>query len=697
MIKHIDRYTGFVVDLIISILIILRGGLFIKKLSHGCTLDCADCCKFNVYIEDNKIIKIEGDKEHPYTKGFICKKGLSHLERLNHKKRIYKPMIKINEDWEEIEFEEAIKIMADKLRVYKSKFGSNSILYYEQYGNGSFLKSIGQIFMNFYGGSSLSKGGPCWSAGIAAQKLDFGDSRSHSLEDMINSKNIFVWGKNPANTTIHTMQMIRKAKAKGSKVIVIDPIETSTAKLADKYVRIKPNGDLALALAMGKIIIENNLYDEEYINLYVNGFEGYKEYLLSLNIEELIDECGIEISEINELVKMYCEKYSTILLGFGMQKYKNGGKTIRGIDALGAITGQIGFSGGGVNYANKVYSKILNTDPYNSEKYCNNRYFYTSEISEFIEKSSLGKTYYKDNIFINSKNNEGNEELNVPIKMAIITKSNLVNQFPNLNKLKESLSQVEFKVYFDMFMTDTAKECDLFIPVTSQLESEDLLFSSMMNPYLVYNEKLIEPREYLMDEYYFFMELAKKLEIKEYPYVTKKEYLEKVIEPLKIINSDISFEYLKNNYFTIHDKVAWEDKKFLSKSGKFEIITYNELNNKIYDSKTKGKLRLLTNHGRDSLSSQHFMEEEGIAIAYINENLSRKLNIYNKEIVYLKSENGQIKVKINLDNSIGDDIVMMFVGWWEKHGNPNFITDSGISDIGGQITYNETFVEIIKS
>lgn len=668
-----------------------------KKISHGCTLDCADCCKFNVYVKNDDIIKIEGDKEHPYTKGFICKKGLAHLKRLNHSKRIYKPLIKINDKWKEIEFDEAINIMVKKLSYYKSKFGSKSVLYYEQYGNGTVLKSIGEKFFNFYGGVSLSKGGPCWSAGIAAQKLDFGDSRSHSLEDMLNSKNIFVWGKNPANTTIHTMQMIKRAKKKGSKIIVIDPIETATAKLADKYIKIKANGDKALALAMGQIIIKNKLYDEKYIRLYVNGFEEYKSYILSLNIKDLSKECGVEIYTIEELVKLYCQKYSTILLGFGMQKYKNGGMTIRLIDALGAITGQIGFSGGGVNYANKVYPKILNTDPYDSEKFSNNRYYYTNEISEFIEKCNLGNTYYKNDIFINHEDNKGDYELNIPIKMAIITKSNLLNQLANINNLKRALSKVEFKVCFDMFITDTVKECDLFIPVTSQLESEDLLFSSMMNPYLVYNEKILEPQEKLMDEYYFFMEVAKRLKMSNYPIVTKKEYLEKVIYPLKNINSDISLEYLKNNYFTLHKDVAWSDKNFVNESGKFEIINCEEIK-KFEANKYKdiSKLRLLTNHGRDSLSSQHFMDDDGIAIAYINEKEAKRFNINNNEIIYLKSENGQIKVKINIDKSIGDNIIMMFVGWWERHGNPNFLTNSGISDIGGQITYNETFVEIIK-
>lgn len=664
-----------------------------KKLSHGCTLDCFDCCKFNVYVKDNSIVKIEGDKNHPYTKGFICKKGLAHLDRLNHKDRIYNPMIKKDNKWVEISFDEALNIMAEKLKEYREKFGSKSIMYYEQYGNGSILKSIGNIFLNMYGGASVSKGGPCWSAGIAAQKENFGDVRSHSLDDMLNSKNIFVWGKNPAFTTIHTMQMIRKAKANGSKIIVIDPIYTKTAEISDLYIRVKPGGDLALALAIGKIIIEKNLYDKEYIASYVLGFDDYKRYVESLELNNLLEISGVSIGDLENLVSLYTEKYSTLLLGYGMQKYKSGGNTIKAINTLGAITGQIGFSGGGVNYANKVYPSILNGDPYNSDSLGENRKFYTSDISDFIDYSIKGETYYKDGIFTKDiSNKEELESLDIPVKMAIITKSNLLNQLPNLNKLKSSMDNIEFKVCFDMFMTDTAKACDMFIPTTSTLESEDLIYSSMTNPYITYNEKALEPKNIYMDEYYFFMELAERMGIKEYPKVSKREYLTKIIEPLKDYYEDISLDKIKDEYITIHKSVAWEDKKFLTPSGKFEIslckdsLSYND----------KEKIRLLTNHGRDSLSSQHLMDVEGIANAYINERLALKKGIYDNEVVNLKSENGSIKVKINIDESVGDNIVMMYVGWWDKHGNPNMLTSSGISDIGGQITYNETFVDIEK-
>lgn len=660
-----------------------------KKISHGCTLDCADCCRFNIYTEDNKIIKIQGDKNHPYTKGFVCKKGLAHLDRLNHEKRIYKPLLKVNNKWQEISFQEAISIMADKLMYYREKYSSKSIFYYEQYGNGALLKSIGEVFFNFYGGVTKTKGGPCWSAGIAAQKLDFGDSRSHSLEDMLNSNNIFVWGKNPANTTIHTMQMIKKAKNSGKNIIVIDPIYTDTAKMADEYIRVKPGGDGALALAMGKIIVEKNLYDEEYINSYVQGFNEYEDYVKTLSLEKLSEKCGINKYKIEELAMLYADKYSTILLGYGIQKYKNGGNTIRAIDTLGAITGQIGYSGGGVNYANKVFPRVLNLDPFNSEEFVQDRYCYVSELSAFITSSIEGT----DNKYEKSvSKDKGNKEINIPIKMAIITKSNLLNQLADLNELKNAFSKIEFKVCFDMFITDTAEECDLFIPTTSTLESEDLLYSSMMNPYLVYNEKVVEPREKLMDEYYFFMELAKKINLGNYPYVSKKEYLNKVIEPLKDSFNDMNLDVIKDNYITLHKPVAWEDKKFLTPSGRIEISIYEE---EFSDIKVKN-FRLLTNHGRDSLSSQHLMDVEGKAKAYINEKMAKDIEVTDKSIVKLKSVNGSVEVELNIDNSIGDNIVMMYAGWWKKHGNPNYVTNSGVSDIGGQITYNETFVEIVN-
>ncbi|HEK8880312.1 TPA: molybdopterin-dependent oxidoreductase [Clostridioides difficile] len=779
----------------------------IKKLSHGCTLDCHDCCKFNVYTKGNNVVKIEGDKNHPYTKGFICKKGMAHLDRLNHKDRIKTPMLKVDGVWKEISFDKAIEIMAEKLTYYKEKYTSKSVMHYDQYGSGSVLKYIGDIFFNFYGGVSRHKGGPCWSAGMHAQKYDFGVAKSHAIEDMLNSKSIFVWGKNPAYTTIHTMQIIKKAKEKGIKIVVIDPIYTKTAQIADKYVQVNPGTDGALAIAMAKIIVEDKLYDEEYINSYVIGFEEYKKYLSSLELSFLIDECGVKENDIRELVDLYTNKYSSINVGYGLQKYKNGGNTIRAINALGAITGQIGFSGGGVNYANKVYPSVINSDPYNSQSYGEDREFYVSNISKFIEESlkntsnkvnyasdeldmALHKVNYisdeldttsnkvnyvsdeldmtsnkvnyvsdeldmtsnkvnyvldelditsnkvnyvsdeldmtsnkvnyvsdelditsnKTDYISNELYNLSNKSIkgNIPIKMAVITKSNMLNQLPDLVELERVFSKIEFKVCFDMFITDTATLCDMFIPCTNTLESEDIIYSSMTNPYITYNERAVKPAHKLMDEYYFFMELAKKMGLNDYPFVEKRTYLEKVIEPLKRFDKNLDIEKLKNNYFTIHNPVAWEDKKFETPSGKYELYSESIKNlgisptpvyisNKYKEIEDKNiSFRLLTNHHADTLFSQHFMDKKSIAQAYINRRMAKKVGIEDKDIVILRSKKAKINVQINIDDGVGNYIVKMYVGWWKKHGNPNSLTDTGISDFGGQVTYNESMVEIIR-
>ncbi|HHQ8779772.1 TPA: molybdopterin-dependent oxidoreductase, partial [Clostridioides difficile] len=603
-------------------------------------------------------------------------------------------------------------------------------------------------------------GGPCWSAGMHAQKYDFGIARSHAIEDMLNSKSIFVWGKNPAYTTIHTMQIIKKAKEKGIKIVVIDPIYTKTAQIADKYVQVNPGTDGALAIAMAKIIVEDKLYDEEYINSYVIGFEEYKKYLYSLELSFLIDECGVKENDIRELVDLYTNKYSSINVGYGLQKYKNGGNTIRAIDALSAITGQIGFSGGGVNYANKVYPSVINSDPYNSQSYGEDREFYVSNISEFIEeslKNTSNKVNYASNeldttsnkvnyvldelditsnkvnyvsdeldITSNKVNHVSNElgmasnkinyvsdelditsnktdyisnELynlsnksikdNIPIKMVVITKSNMLNQLPDLVELERVFSKIEFKVCFDMFMTDTATLCDLFIPCTNTLESEDIIYSSMTNPYITYNERAVKPVHKLMDEYYFFMELAKKMGLNDYPFVEKRTYLEKVIEPLKRFDENLDIEKLKNNYFTIHSPVAWEDKKFETPSGKYEL--YSErikslgisptpvyISNRYREIEDKNiSFRLLTNHHADTLFSQHFMDKKSIAQAYINQSMAKKVGIKDKDIVTLRSKKAKINVQINIDDGVGNHIVKMYVGWWKKHGNPNSLTDTG--------------------
>lgn len=643
--------------------------------SHGCTLDCFGCCKLNVLVKDNEVVKIEADKNHPYTKGIMCEKGRNHLKRLKDKDRLYYPMKKENGEWVNISFKEALDIIADKLKYYKEKYSSNSVMHYSESGSGSILKGIEDIFFNFYGGITKSDGGTCWSAGTKAQKYDFGYNKSHCIDDVLNAKNIILWSKNPANSHIQLLHRIKKAKEKGTKVVVIDPIYTDTAKIADIHIKINPSADAALAMAMTKIILEEKLQDTKFIKENVIGLNEYKAYLDTLDINYLCDECGVDINTVKKLTYLYAkEKYSTIYIGYGVQRYKNGGNAIRAIDALAAITGSIGKKGGGVNYSNKVYPNVLNLDPYNSYKYASKERCF--DLHQFCN-------YAKDNL-----------------KAIFVSKANPLNQWPNLNEFVKAFKSIEFKVCIDMFLTDTAKHCDLIIPCTNTLESEDLLYTSMSNPYIIYNEKCVEPKDKLMDEYYFFRELARKMGMEEYPYVSKKEYLTQIIKPLE--DRGITLEKIKNEYITIQENdVAWSDLIFETPSKKIEI--YSESAKKdnltpipVYINEKNSKLRLLTTHPKKSLMSQSFKDIDTIAIANISDSTAKKHNLNSGEVVILKSTNGEIDVQINISNKLLDNIVHMEIGWWEKSSNPNFLTISESSDMGKQIAYYDTFVEIKK-
>jgi len=651
-----------------------------KTIKHACTLDCWDRCSFKVHVDGDRVVKIEGDKYHPYTKGFICKKGGMHLDRLYSEERLRKPLFRTEDGFTEISFEQALDIMADKLKHYKGKYGSQSIFHFEQWATGGVSKCVEEIFFNFMGGITESKGDTCWGAGIKAQKYDFGNVKGHNLKDIHNSKLILVWGRNPHSTSVHLMALLQEAMKRNIKVVVIDPIRTETAKKADKFIRIRPSSDIALAMAMTRIIVEEGLDDKEFIVNYTYGFDAYKEYLLSLDMDSLVEATGLALEEIKSLAMEYASANpATIYPGYGLQRYRNGVNTIRAIDALAATCGYIGCEGGGVNYANRLYPDILDLDPYGSAKHSvNSRSFMLRDFSDALENLQ-----------------------NPPIKMVVVSKANPMNQLPDLGRAQRAFSNVEFKVTFDMFMTDTAMLSDLVIPCTNTLETEDIIYSSMNNPYISFNEKAVEPDDILMDEYHFFRELARKMGIEGYPMDDKLEYLEKVVKPLE--NYGYSFEDLRNGYVTIEGlSVAWKDKRFQTPSGRFEFVSEKAAANglcahpEFIPGKEESGLRLITPHHKDSLFSQHFFGIEGISKAFVNPVELLKRGIASGEAVRLFSKAGEIVVQIIGSEDVPTGIVCMSIGWHKTHGNPNFLTCSCSSEQGEQMAYYDTFVEIEK-
>lgn len=642
---------------------------------NSCSLDCFDVCKIDVYKKDGKVVKLEGNKENSLTDGFLCSKGLKHLNRLYDENRILKPLLKVGEGFKEISFEEALSLLKDKLINIKNNYSTNSIIHYSESGAGGLLKGIHDIFFNFLGGISTASGGTCWSAGCAAHDYDFGSRKTSDLDDMKNAKVIILWSRNPAITSVHLYKKLIQMKKLGIKIVTIDFRKNETSAISDFHISLKGGSDGALALALCKMVFEKNFIDDVFSQNNIIGFNDFKEYVSSLNLNELLEDCGVSEDDLLTLLNYISLGNIMTFIGYGLQRYVNGGNSVRAIDALMSITGNVGKSGAGVFYSSKIYPEVLNRDPYNSSNFAvNSREFPLTNFGEFVEDNN--------------------------IEAIFISKANPLNQLPDLNKTLKAYRSIPFKVCFDMFLTDTAKNSDLVIPVTNTLESEDIIYSSMLMPCLMYNEKVVNPEDFRMDEFYFFRELAKIMNLENYPDVSKAEYLNKVLAPL-----DITIENLKNEDINIQKGcIAWEDKKFKTPSGKIEIYSETALKDgaqpmPTFIKATQGNeefpIRLVTPHCKESLFNQHVGDIESVSKIYISK--SNLGDLEEGKIVTVTSKNGSIQSQVYLDNDLKKDEAYIFMQWSKKQGNPNFLTSSISSDIGGQVAYYDTFINVKKA
>jgi len=324
-----------------------------EEFVTACSRNWYSTCSFRVQVENNRIIRIL-----PYTGNLAtpegpCIKGLSYIERTTSPDRIIHPLIKTSSGkFEEISTDDALDNISNKLGSIKEKYGSQSILWYKGSGMSGLTIEIGYSFWKAFGGTTTTYGNLCWPAGLEAVRLTLGSVKHNVPWDLENAKTIIIWGKNPAETNIQEVAFIAGAKEKGCKIIVIDPLRTPTADKADMLFCPKPGTDGALALTIARIIIIDDLIDHEFIRKNVMGFDELNQ---SLHISPAEAELITGIPEKNIIELAYIigkEGPVTVLPGYGLQRHRNGGQTIRSILLLSVLTGNIGKPGSGFNYAN---------------------------------------------------------------------------------------------------------------------------------------------------------------------------------------------------------------------------------------------------------------------------------------------------------------------------------------------------------
>ena len=441
-----------------------------------CPRNCYSTCTFRVFTEDGRVKRILPYEGNLATPEGPCIKGLAYLERESSPDRIIYPLKRQPDgSFARIGTDEALRIISEKLTATREKSGPHSVLFYKGSGYSGLSNDIAGSFWRLFGGATTTYGNLCWPAGLEAVRLTLGEVKHNLPWDLENASMIILWGKNSAETNVQEMIHIEKARQKGAQVVVIDPRRTLTADKADLLIRPRPGTDAALSLAMARVIIDRELADMDFISRHVSGFDRFASSL-EMTPDKAQDITGIPADEIIRLAVMAAgAERLAVIAGYGLQRYTNGGQTVRSILTIPVITGMIGKAGCGFNFAN-LQSYIFDDvkEPLS---------YYPDSGSDRPFRRAISMATFGPDFFA----------LKEPrIEVAWIERGNPVIQLPGSGEVRKALDSVPFKVVVEQFMTDTAAMADIILPAKGIFEQADIV-GSYWNPYAQYKPRIVDP------------------------------------------------------------------------------------------------------------------------------------------------------------------------------------------------------------
>lgn len=649
----------------------------------ACPLNCPDSCSFLVNYSEEQGLQVRGEKENPVTQGFICPKGQALAKLVFSPDRLKFPLLKEKGGFRRISWDEAYELFAGKVRETLEQTGPLGILHHYDYAHSGVLRALDQRFFQVLGGVTEPEGSMCWGAGYRAQEIDFGGVYENDWAELVHAKTIILWGRDPAVTNIHLVPHLLAAKQEGAHLIVINPTRVKSAELAQEYLRVNPGSDGILALGLAHIILREGWLDWDFVRHYVHGFEEFalkaKEYESTL-VSELT---GINVETLVELARRISHSGPVSFIpGYGLQRYVQGGDTLRAIDALAALTGNIGKPGAGVYYAHQYHEGHLKSVTLPEERYSVRR-FPHPVLAESIEKAEP------------------------PIQMAVVTRSNPLLQQPNSLLWKEVWSRIPFKVTLELVMSETARQSDLVLPITTIFEEEDLIATSW-SPMLQVTERIVEPQGEAKPEPVIFSELAERLGIGQEFCLTPDEWITEIISPLH--EYGISLESLHQGPVRAPyiPKVSWADLHFATPSGKIELasdLALKEAGERVASPRIERveknmalladyPYHLLTPHSRQSIHSQ-FQEDEGFQM-FIHPELAEKFYLFPGDWAQVETEQGQLLARVYVSEDIHPQTVVIPEGTSSDGLGVNQLIKGVFSDLGESTSYYEVRCQIRK-
>jgi anaerobic selenocysteine-containing dehydrogenase len=274
-----------------------------REYHSACALNCPDICAYTVEVVEGKITRLKGDPDHPYTLGRCCPKGYAHVLRMYSVDRLRYPLRRQdNGSFKRISWNDALDEIADKMRMAKQTKGPQAVGIYSGSGNDGMAPRYAARFSNAFGCRMI----PgiveiCFEGAYEGARFNVGPFPPHELNDWANSKCVVIWGTNKFESSIHSKRVIQEAIENGAKLIVIDPRKIPHAEIADIQTTIRPGTDGALALGIANEIIIRDLYNKEFVDKYVHGFEEFRVRASEYDKKTVSDITWVDVKTIEEI------------------------------------------------------------------------------------------------------------------------------------------------------------------------------------------------------------------------------------------------------------------------------------------------------------------------------------------------------------------------------------------------------------
>jgi anaerobic selenocysteine-containing dehydrogenase len=667
---------------------------------------CQAGCGIKVHVKNGIMLKVEGSADNPITQGALCAKGLSATQLVYSPGRLKYPLRRSGKKgagkWKRFSWNDALDLISKKLSEIKEKYGAEAVGIFKSQGSdwGNLWEYVPR-FMNTFGSPNVfTSGHLCHMPRVIAGSCTYGVGTLNS--DFENSKCIVLWAANPSggNSGGLFIGKIMKARDRGAKIIVVDPILSPIASKADLWLQIRPQTDAALALGMINFIIKEKLYDKQFVEKWTEGFSKLKEHVAAYTVEKVEKITSIKADIIKDAAKSYAtNRPSCIYDGNGIDQMTNSVQTARALCILRSIIGNIDITGG------DLIPNTIETIPLglNDQKQKN--------------VNPIGKSYP---LMLQFGNIPGQCLIDsimtkkpYPIRALMVQGGNPMVSLANASKVKEALSGLELLVVMDLFMTRTAELADVVLPAASSFEKTGLTANpSLTSNYVVLQRKVIEPIGESWPDWKFWFELAKKLGYsKEFPWNDVEEAIDAQIKP-----SGLTVAQLKDGPVSLPRKYEkFKKNGFNTPSGRIQIYS------KVLEDHGYDPLPSYVEPDETPLSRPDLAEEYPIqAICWprdvyvhtqhrnipwlrmldpqpsvkIHPNDAAERKILDGETVTIKSQRGKVRVKAQITRRTPQGVVALVWGWGQAcpEADLNLLTDDSKKDKIAGSTSNRLFL-----